>query len=113
MALLPFEVAGEAGAEAAVRVRALQPAGVAAVEMGAGVAQALRPAAAVAAEASGSAEFAAPWAAVVVAVPARVAVWVPAPEAAQEARAARQALVAALAEEKAALQPVHPVRAPS
>jgi len=73
-------------------------------------ARALRPAALVAAGVSGLAGFVALWAAAGAAVPARAAVLVPGPEAAQEVLGVRQPSEEAEPAVWEALQPARPVR---
>ena len=75
-------------------------------------AQALRPAALAAPGVLGLVEFVALWAAAAAAVPARAAVLVPGPEAAQEVSGARQPPVVVAPAAWAVLQPARLVQAP-
>ena len=77
-----------------------------------GAARALRPAALAAAGVLGLAGFVALWAAAGAAVPARAAVPMPGPVAAQVALGGRQPPVVAPAAAMVALQPARPVQAP-
>jgi hypothetical protein len=90
--------------------RLFEAAVAAVVVAAAEAARAPRPAALVAAEVSGLAGFVALWAAAGAAVPARAAVLVPGPEAAQEVLAERQPSEEAESAAWAVLQPARPVR---